>query len=743
MLGSLQLITSAMRLLILSLVCILIGTSSSSAQKKVFEEIENQFNSSLHKSFLYQVSPGIWENDVQLLELFNEQRQIAVTVQELPDELPKDTTWSYSERKVLEDSLFTPRGVSHQYILGDTLTNYEYYDNYFGWSEDSLKWDLSSTRRHYVSEGHRDSLFVSFPNGFNPDQPITYRKIFPRIPADDADYEELYQNYNWDAGAWEQGYQRLVYWDESGLDTLYIEYEYNEEIKEHQLSRIERQWKIDGENISYRHEYFENGVINNVYLTEFGLDYRLFSVEEFSALGVKTSGSLKVTQLDEEGHSTYTVTKWYDPESTTYIAQDSLSFIYGENNSITEAEGFTQSDSGWVFISAFSSYSSLNESGEFLVDSTLVFEVAYNQETGNNERIKVSEKTEMLYDEHGNMTSKKDYQNIDQKLQLIQEMQTEYIRLISSKGNYYYAWSKRERFLWESSSETMHRRSLTEVRYDSTTAGGGYLDFSDYSFSLDGEITSASKNEIEILSDGRYMRSYYEWDLELNGFVLYEYYIEGDSSMNQILHQSSKHLFSEGVPFYTDRAFYVKESYPGIFNDGPILFSQGDTISIYLSALNPDFTVPEVEISNLPATASFNPETRHFLWIVDEQEPNPMTYKAIRGDKNVTVQVEFITRQLITSNEDELDPNEFELFQNFPNPFNPQTTINYSINNASEIRLDVFNIAGQKVATLYEGLQQAGKHEVVFDARNLSSGIYLYRLKTADKVKIQKMALIK
>ncbi len=95
------------------------------------------------------------------------------------------------------------------------------------------------------------------------------------------------------------------------------------------------------------------------------------------------------------------------------------------------------------------------------------------------------------------------------------------------------------------------------------------------------------------------------------------------------------------------------------------------------------------------------------------------------------------------SNEPDETPSEISLSQNFPNPFNPQTTISYSITNPGEISLSVYNIQGQKVATLYEGVQQAGEFEVSFDASNLSSGIYLYRLQTAAEVITKQMALIK
>lgn len=97
----------------------------------------------------------------------------------------------------------------------------------------------------------------------------------------------------------------------------------------------------------------------------------------------------------------------------------------------------------------------------------------------------------------------------------------------------------------------------------------------------------------------------------------------------------------------------------------------------------------------------------------------------------------------VVSNEPGDIPGKVALNQNYPNPFNPATIITYSLKQASEITLEVFNIQGQKVATLFEGRQQAGDHEAQFDASNLSSGVYIYRLQTASQVLTRQMVLIK
>ena len=88
-------------------------------------------------------------------------------------------------------------------------------------------------------------------------------------------------------------------------------------------------------------------------------------------------------------------------------------------------------------------------------------------------------------------------------------------------------------------------------------------------------------------------------------------------------------------------------------------------------------------------------------------------------------------------------PLEFRLDQNYPNPFNPKTIIGYQLPAASDVRLEVFDIIGRRVAVLIDGPVQAGVHQVEFNASHLASGVYLYRLIAGDKVMSRKLTLIK
>ncbi len=89
------------------------------------------------------------------------------------------------------------------------------------------------------------------------------------------------------------------------------------------------------------------------------------------------------------------------------------------------------------------------------------------------------------------------------------------------------------------------------------------------------------------------------------------------------------------------------------------------------------------------------------------------------------------------------NPREFQLKQNYPNPFNPTTIIEYSLPKSDDVSLIVYNIIGQEVAQLIDGVQNAGTHTVIWDASKLASGIYFYRLQTADFTQTKKMVLLK
>ena len=88
-------------------------------------------------------------------------------------------------------------------------------------------------------------------------------------------------------------------------------------------------------------------------------------------------------------------------------------------------------------------------------------------------------------------------------------------------------------------------------------------------------------------------------------------------------------------------------------------------------------------------------------------------------------------------------PQEFKLGKVYPNPFNPSATIEYYLPKEVQITLEIYNISGQKIATVDSGRKNAGKHTVVWDARGLPSGVYFYTLRAEGYVKTGKALLMK
>jgi trimeric autotransporter adhesin len=88
-------------------------------------------------------------------------------------------------------------------------------------------------------------------------------------------------------------------------------------------------------------------------------------------------------------------------------------------------------------------------------------------------------------------------------------------------------------------------------------------------------------------------------------------------------------------------------------------------------------------------------------------------------------------------------PQSVELDQNYPNPFNPATTIHYTLPERGHVQLEVFNVAGQRVATLVDTNQPQGTHTAVFDGSGLASGVYMYRITVNGQALARKMTLVK
>ena len=88
-------------------------------------------------------------------------------------------------------------------------------------------------------------------------------------------------------------------------------------------------------------------------------------------------------------------------------------------------------------------------------------------------------------------------------------------------------------------------------------------------------------------------------------------------------------------------------------------------------------------------------------------------------------------------------PTEFALRSNYPNPFNPSTIIEFDLPEARPVGLAVYDVVGRRVASLVDGVLAAGRHEVTWDAANLPTGVYFYRIAAGDFVQVKQMILLK
>ncbi len=158
---------------------------------------------------------------------------------------------------------------------------------------------------------------------------------------------------------------------------------------------------------------------------------------------------------------------------------------------------------------------------------------------------------------------------------------------------------------------------------------------------------------------------------------------------------------------------------------------------------NEGFEVQRLVEGNEFATIGFieghgtTTDTKTYRFVDANLTAGSYTYRLKQVDFNGTFAYSDEVNAEITS------PVQFELSQNYPNPFNPSTTIKFSIPQSSNVSLKIFNTLGQEVSTLINQNMESGVHTINFDASQLNSGIYFYRLETGQFSEVKKMTLIK
>jgi hypothetical protein len=156
-----------------------------------------------------------------------------------------------------------------------------------------------------------------------------------------------------------------------------------------------------------------------------------------------------------------------------------------------------------------------------------------------------------------------------------------------------------------------------------------------------------------------------------------------------------------------------------------------DTLSYKLSSDNSEL-IPEVKDDTLFLNASdkFSGEANIIIIASD-----------MKGlSVSDSFKVDIITD---LDSQNQSHPTKYELIQNYPNPFNPSTKIKFALPKAEQVKIEVYNIIGQKIETLLNKSMPAGYHEVEFNGQNLSSGVYLYWIEAGEWQDVKKMVLIR
>ena len=213
------------------------------------------------------------------------------------------------------------------------------------------------------------------------------------------------------------------------------------------------------------------------------------------------------------------------------------------------------------------------------------------------------------------------------------------------------------------------------------------------------------KNEYEYFGS-KYMlksgKNYYYDTLESKFKLEYEF--------ERFFNSFAKPSLEKYVEYYPDNTFNMGKAYLSYDSEGYLISAR--SYQFYNSLTD-----------SMPASYWINFENNNNIFSADARHLS-ITYRdLVSVPTNKTYQ--------------------FELAQNYPNPFNPTTTIQFSIPETSFIELSVFDILGRKVAKLVEGKFEVGTHKVTFDATNLSSGIYFYKLKSEKFSAVKKMILMK
>ena len=220
---------------------------------------------------------------------------------------------------------------------------------------------------------------------------------------------------------------------------------------------------------------------------------------------------------------------------------------------------------------------------------------------------------------------------------------------------------------------------------------------------------------------------------ELNGGI--QFWRKGDGSPNKIILR----LFSGNEMWASNKIPLADTNW----NHYAVPFTVDTTNGFRYLGNNPDNPVWSTDIGTQDQLMGNLSSIDQVRFDVRGIELNDISYTfaldKIEGVDKLSSDIIVSVREIGNEN----IPENYELSQNYPNPFNPTTKITYSIKKEGTVSLKVFNVLGQEVRVLFNGFQKVGNYEVSFDASQLASGVYIYRLSSGSFVTSKKMLLLK
>jgi len=238
----------------------------------------------------------------------------------------------------------------------------------------------------------------------------------------------------------------------------------------------------------------------------------------------------------------------------------------------------------------------------------------------------------------------------------------------------------------------------------------------------DGGATTDLKNS---LAQGWFAIGVVDWDFSTSYYVEYQGWAEANKP-----HLTVTYTYSVPVELTSFTASSVKDEVKLNWNTATEINNQGFDVE----RMNADGSFEQI---GYVAGFGTTTEPKAYEYIDSKLATGNYTYRLKQIDFDGT-----------STYSDEVNvvvelPMEYSLDQNYPNPFNPSTTIKYSIAEDGFVKLAIYNMLGEEVTTLVNTTQKAGKYEVNFNASNLASGVYVYRIESANFNAVKKLMLMK